>query len=587
MAARCKTFRCFFSLMVLVAFFCMSMAAGAGSSKSSSAPAKSAPAKATSSAKPAAGSGSKAQGGSSLSSGAHAGTSGPSANHPASSGPSANHPAANAPSANSASANHPGGPSAPNRVGSVPQRPGPTAPTRTAPIARTAPRNSVDNNTRDGSAVRTRSNGRVSDVHDARRGMEVHHGLDGSRRVSVERADHSRVVSERGRPGYVQRPFGYRGHDFERRSYFYHGRAYNRFYRGYGYRGMYLNVYAPGFYFGPGFYGWAYNPWAMPITFGWEWGASPWYGYYGGYFAPYRVYPSASYWLTDYMISTDLEAAYAARQDAGEVAASSPVSAGGTPTLSPETKQMIADEVRDQLALENQEAQQNTSQQDADPNSSGIGRMLSDGRPHVFVAGGSLDVVDNSGAECLLSEGDALSLRTPPAPDATQVNLQVLASKGGQECAKSSTVTVGLTDLQEMQNHMRETIDQGLQELQAKQGKGGLPAAPPSAQSQPVPALYASAAPAPENDVAAQIQHQTQQADQAETEVTAAVSQQSGVRIAVVPVAPATVALGQTAEEVKAALGAPARIADLGNRVIFYYNGMKVTLKEGKVTDVQ
>jgi hypothetical protein len=33
-----------------------------------------------------------------------------------------------------------------------------------------------------------------------------------------------------------------------------------------------------------------------------------------------------------------------------------------------------------------------------------------------------------------------------------------------------------LTDLQEMQNHMRETIDQGLQDLQAKQGKGGLPA---------------------------------------------------------------------------------------------------------------
>ena len=30
-----------------------------------------------------------------------------------------------------------------------------------------------------GSAVRTRPNGRVSDVHDARRGMDVHHGLNG------------------------------------------------------------------------------------------------------------------------------------------------------------------------------------------------------------------------------------------------------------------------------------------------------------------------------------------------------------------------------------------------------------------------
>ena len=56
-----------------------------------------------------------------------------------------------------------------------------------------------------------------------------------------------------------------------------------------------------------------------------------------------------------------------------------------------------------------------------------------------------------------------------------------MASKGGNECQKSSTVTVQLTDLQEMQNSMRETIDQGLQDLQAKQGKGGLPPAPPSA----------------------------------------------------------------------------------------------------------
>ena len=56
-----------------------------------------------------------------------------------------------------------------------------------------------------------------------------------------------------------------------------------------GYRGMYLNVYAPGLYYSPCFYGWAYNPWAMPIAFGWGWGGSPWFGYYGYYFAPYPI----------------------------------------------------------------------------------------------------------------------------------------------------------------------------------------------------------------------------------------------------------------------------------------------------------
>jgi len=114
-----------------------------------------------------------------------------------------------------------------------------------------------------------------------------------------------------------------------------------------------------------------------------------------------------------------------------------------------------------------------------------------------------------------------LGLQTAPPDDAKAADLVVLSSKGGQECQKQATVSVALSDLQEMQNHMRETIDQGLQELQAKQGKGGLPVAPPAAQQKPVAAQYASIAPPPDPNAAAEIQQQAQQGDQAETEVTA------------------------------------------------------------------
>jgi hypothetical protein len=433
----------------------------------------------------------------------------------------------------------------------------------------------------------------VSDVHDPKRGIDVHHGLNGNRAISVERADHSRIFVERGRPGFVQHPYSFRGHDFARRTYFYHGRAYTHIYHGFAYRGMYLNVYAPGFYYRPAFYGWAYNPWAMPIAFGWGWGGDPWYGYYGYYFQPYPMYPSAAYWLTDYMISSDLQTAYAAHQEAGE-ADGAPPSAGGPPELTPDVKQQIADEVRNQLALENQEAQQNTQQQDVDPGSSGIARMVNDaanGRPHVLVVGSALDVVDNSGTECALSDGDVLAFRTAPSADATAANVVVLASKGGTECQKQATLSVALADLQEMQNHMRETIDQGLQDLQAKQGTGGLPALPPSAQSQPVPALYASVAPPPDPSAATEIQQQAQQADQAETEV----AQGTGVSVSATPVipppaaqaAPATVALGQTTDQVTSVLGQPLRVIDLGTKKIYQYQGMKVTFKDGKVADVQ
>jgi len=451
-----------------------------------------------------------------------------------------------------------------------------------------APRGSNEHVTRGGSAVRTRSNGRVSDVHDARRGMDVHHGLNGGRRVSMERHDGSRVYSERGRPGYVQRGYAFHGHDYARRSYFYHGHEYNRFYRGYGYRGLMLNVYAPGFYFHPGFYGWAYNPWAAPIAFGWGWGGSPWYGRYGYYFQPYPVYPSAAFWLTDYIISQNLQAAYAAQQEAAETAPTPDGGSGGQPVLTPEVKQMIADEVKAQLALENQEAQQNTQGQDVDPGSSGIARLLSDGHPHVFVAGGNLDVTDASGQECVVSDGDTLQLRQPPPSDATTANLVVLSSKGNPECQISLTVQVQLTDLQEMQNHMRETIDQGLQDLQAKQGTGGLPAAPPSAQGAPATAQYAAVAPPPEANLAADIQGADQQSGQAEKDVTSeAAATDGGGAASTAPAAPASVELGQTTDQVQAAMGAPTKMANLGAKVIYYYNGMKVTFKDGKVSDVQ
>jgi hypothetical protein len=265
---------------------------------------------------------------------------------------------------------------------------------------------------------------------------------------------------------------------------------------------------------------------------------------------------------------------------------------------------MIADEVKNQLALENQEATQNAANQDVDPASSGVARLLSDGRPHVFVAGGNLDVTDTTGKECVVSDGDTLQLREPPPSDATTANLVVLSSKGQPECQISLTVSVQLTDLQEMQNHMRETIDQGLKDLQDKQGTGGLPAAPPSAQAAPAPAQYAAAAPPPETNVSAEIQQQDQAAEQSEKDVTTEAAQDgSGAAPPSGPSAdaagggpaaqaapagpPASVELGQTTDQVKGALGEPKRVANLGAKIIYYYDGMKVTFKDGKVSDVQ
>ena len=436
-----------------------------------------------------------------------------------------------------------------------------------------------------GSTIRVRPNGSQAYVHDARRGMDIQRGLDGRRQVAVERADHSRVYAERGGRSYVQQPYMYRGQEYGHRTYYYNGRAYDRFYNRYSYHGVYVYGYAPAFYYAQAFYGWAYNPWYTPIPYAWGYVGTPWFRLYGGWFTPAPVYPSASVWLADYLLAQSLQANYAAQQAAAQQSGAPPPQQAMAPDaapLTPEVRQAIADEVQRQLALENQEAQQNAARQDIDPASSGIARELSDNQPHVFVAGASLDVIDADGAECAVTEGDALQLAGPPAPEATAADLIMLSSKGGQECRKGATVSVAIADLQEMQNHMRETIDAGLGDLQKKGGQGGLPPVPPSAAAPPVKAEFAAVAPPPDPNAAAEINRQVAEADRAEQEV-AGQTDASGPSAA----APAEITLGQTIDQVTAILGTPSSIVDLGPKKIYLYKNLKVTFNNGRVTDVQ
>jgi hypothetical protein len=123
--------------------------------------------------------------------------------------------------------------------------------------------------------------------------------------------------------------------------------------------------------------------------------------------------------------------------------------------------------------------------------------------------------------------------------------------------------------------------------LQSKQGKGGLPAAPPSAQAPPTQTEFAAIAPPPDPQDAADIKQQDQQADQAEQEVQTEATQDSGDAVSAAPAAPASVELGQSLNQVEGAMGAPQRVARLGPKVIYYYSGMKVIFIDGKVTDVE
>jgi len=427
----------------------------------------------------------------------------------------------------------------------------------------------------------------------------VSRGPGGARRTEIYREDHSRVVAYGHGRGFVEHPYEYGEHRYYARAYYYHGGYYRGYYRGYTYHGVYLYGYTPAYYYPPVYYGWAYNPWPAPVAYGWGWGASPWYGYYGAYFAPYPVYPSAAYWLVDYMVAASLAEAYAAGVAAGANSAQlrhigpahlvyasyDPETGTTSPTMTKEVKDAIADEVKLELA---------TAQKTADPgasNSGSLETLLADGKPHVFVASAGL-TVSSSGTDCGLTEGDVLALSAPPTEDASSADLRVLASKQA-DCAKGSTVTVELTDLQEMHNHLLANIDKGMAEMKDHPGHGGLPAPPAEAISGTKEAPYAAAAPAADPNGGADVDNAAQQGAQTEQQVVAeanAPADESGATSAqnqsTSPAQTTTISAGDSIAQVVALKGQPKSILNFPTKQIYVYQDMKITFVDGKLTDV-
>jgi hypothetical protein len=329
--------------------------------------------------------------------------------------------------------------------------------------------------------------------------------------------------------GYVQRAYVTRGgRSYYSRTYYYRGQYRTGIYRGYYYGGRPYYGYYPGYYYHPAYYGWAYNPWPAPVYYGWGWGRAPWYGYYGGYFAPYPVYPSAAFWLTDYLIAANLQAAYAA-QAAGEDSGSNwgypaseelVASMGAIPTpdanavaLSPELKKAISEEIKAQLAADKTQAgsAKSSSEGGAAANSNEAPPAL-DPAYRVFVVSADLSVVAD-GDECALTAGDVITRLTDTPDDDNNVNASVSASKKA-DCAIGKTVAVAVDDLQEMQNHFREQLTNGMGELAKKQGTGGLPKAPDTTTvAGDVPE------PPPDKSAAKDLEDQQKAADQTEADV--------------------------------------------------------------------
>jgi hypothetical protein len=436
--------------------------------------------------------------------------------------------------------------------------------------------------------------------------MEVYHTSNGGRVVTVEKADGTVAVVNQHGAGYIAKPYDYLGHSpgwlgwqFVERTYSakagYPSNQIAIYQRYAYYNAIPLDVYAPRVFYSPGFYAWAYNPWMQPIRYSWGWNDQPWYSYFAAYFSASPTYGSPALWLTDYLISQTLQYAYQnspgadndSQQDAGDAR---PVTVPVSPLFGPRqstagappdpvtqgVKASIADEVRRQIALENLESTEPGGP--PDPGSSGVERMLAEDTPRVLVASAPLDL--SSGAtECTMSEGDVLQLKPGTAPGAPAADAVVMASRSG-DCRKGATVAVGIIDLQEMQNHMRQSIDDGLARLRQAQGREGLPEVPRSANQTPQTTQWASAAPPSTQNIDGKL-------SEANTEANALES--SALKNAPKPAASADPAdlMGKTPDQIKSLLGKPRTVVDLEAKQIYVFDGRRITFTQGKVTDVQ
>jgi hypothetical protein len=405
------------------------------------------------------------------------------------------------------------------------------------------------------------------------RDMTIVHSPTGVRQVVVERPDRTVIVTNNAGHGFVAHPYVVNNVTYVQRTYYVGGAPFVRVYRPFVFGGITLNIYTPRRYYAPVFYSWAYNPWAGPVVYNWGWNGSPWVGFYGGWFTPYPSYANATFWLTDYLIATSLQDAYQDRMAAG--GDMQPYGAAVTP-LSPEVKQQVADEVRVQLNEERAEASNPNGPPPAPD-------FLTDNTSHVFVVSSSLFLMGNGNSECPVSEGDVLQLARPPLPGSAYADAVVLASKRG-ECRRGNTVSVGITDLADMQSQMRATLDRGLGELQKHQG--GLPAPPPSAEGPAIEPDYAAAAPPPDSNVSNELNQQAQASKQAETDALAQAAQPAALSVSG-GAGTVNISLGMSIDDVVAAMGKPQQIANLGSKQTYFYPNMKIIFVDGKVSDVQ
>ncbi len=308
-------------------------------------------------------------------------------------------------------------------------------------------------------------------------------------------------------------------------------RNYHRARYGFVYRPVYV-IHSPVFvsWYDPYWYG-PSGVWiSHPFHFSWGWDDYGWYRWHRHYWSCYEVYPTPSYWVTDWMIAGYVadryaaaasleqareearlaredaerarEAAARAREDAeiaeakaaereaqarlsraealtvkAEAEEAKAKSRGNQPNpnatpIDPQTKEALRTQI--EQAVEDKKEFAAQSAKGLNPVAPDISKALADPK-HIYPVSRAIHVIsaaDQSPAG-MLTEGDLLKLEPgqeavlTEANENTFVTMRVMSSKGDDDEAKAGTlVSISLKSLQDFDSEFRAKLDLGLAEAE-------------------------------------------------------------------------------------------------------------------------
>jgi hypothetical protein len=307
------------------------------------------------------------------------------------------------------------------------------------------------------------------------------------------------VVEHPLKPGFTSRTYVRGGRVLYAKVYSQH--SYSRFGRTFTYQSV-----VPAVAFAPAYYAWAVQPWSTPVGYRWGWQRESWYAAYGDYFTPYPSYTSLDLWVTDYVVSQNMRAAYqdwhaetypdtdatpdgsAPPPDAAASPSSSGTDAGSSdpsssdssdassqtpppqaapPPMTPEVK----DELNSQIKLQLRERQRQTTEvSDSGPNALKPGHKL-------FRVNAPLDVPsDTPGAVCSLAPNDYIE-RTGDMDNNGTVPVEVKLS-AISDCGTGLVTRVAENDLEAMDSEQQDQLTQAMLVASKNMGPKGLPKAP-------------------------------------------------------------------------------------------------------------